>query len=183
MPNLDLNRLRDQLERSRARGVTNPPEGKGSLYVNPAGRIQLETPDQPPRDLAVIRPDVFSSGPSGPLEASRVKTEMETVERRFPSNTRRVTFDGVPGWSYSIVAELGRTFDFFAYFGGKYVVMCVNPKVDLSDTGHKTHIMPSGSLCLAPPQAWPKTLEEAYARSVLWATGFDIYLETGVFPF
>jgi hypothetical protein len=103
---------------------------------------------------------------------------------KMPRNTLEVKSDGCIGFKYDITCELGNTYKLFAYFNGsRYRVMVVAPEVERGPVGHASHVLTDGSLCLEPTVQGCRTLEQAFAKSVLWANGYSIYLHTGTFPY
>lgn len=103
---------------------------------------------------------------------------------KMPRNTLEVKSDGCIGFKYDITCELGNTYKLFAYFNGsRYRVMVVAPEVERGPVGHHSHVLTDGSLCLEPTVQGCRTLEQAFAKSVLWANGYSIYLHTGKFPY
>lgn len=115
----------------------------------------------------------------------RALRDRARAEGSLPASTRQLTVEGVSGWLYPIVSELGDAFQLFLYFDGSgYQVKLVAPEVVGRFDPHACHVFPDGRLCLssAPGTGLP-TLEDAYARSVLWCNGFSIFSRDGQFPF
>lgn len=78
-----------------------------------------------------------------------------------------------------------------AYFDGQeYQVRVLSPRIP-EDVGltpdqlgiHECHLFPNGRICLNPPSNGALTLQDAFSKSVIWATGFTTYCEIGQFPF
>jgi hypothetical protein len=88
------------------------------------------------------------------------------------------------GWLYNFTNEFGQSFSMFAYYAGfgEYKVILVLPEVEQRYRNiTKTHLYPDGHICLS---AWAvRSLEYAYAKSVLWANGWTSYELTGDFQF
>lgn len=111
-------------------------------------------------------------------------SDREFAKSKMPRNTVEVVSDGCTGFKYDIVCELGNQYKLFTYFNGsRYRVMVVSPEVERGPLGHDSHVLMDGSLCLEPTVQGCKTLEQAFAKSVLWANGYSIYIATGKFPF
>lgn len=106
------------------------------------------------------------------------------VRRKLPKNTRHLNVDGLEGWLYDIPCELGRPYTMFLYWDGAlYKVQLIYPDPgQLPDDIHKTHYLAEGIICLNKSIGYPK-LDDAYARSMLFATGLTILQMTGSFPF
>jgi hypothetical protein len=103
------------------------------------------------------------------------------VASKFPSNVREINHNGTIGWIYSITSELGDPYSLFAYHDGSfYQVLVILPAVAGQYGAHDGHLFSDGRICFGDSGGLP-TLEQAYAKSVLWATGFSIFLRTGNF--
>jgi hypothetical protein len=106
------------------------------------------------------------------------------AEGCMPSATRRVRVAGTSGWLYPVVNEQGDRFDMFLWFdGAAYQVKVVEPTLGYADP-HSCHLFPDARLCLGSDEGGGMpTLDGAFARSVLWATGYGAFTRTGRFPF
>lgn len=140
------------------------------------------------------QPTLLSSSPvptSTAVSSARLERDRATANEKLPSNTRESTVEGTTYWTYSVTCKLGRSYTMTLYFDGhEYQVRVLSPKipseVGLKDSDiniHKCHYFSNGRLCLNPPGNGAKSLEEAFAKSVVWATGFSIYVATGQFAF
>jgi hypothetical protein len=110
--------------------------------------------------------------------------DRQFAKNKMPRNTLEVVSDGCTGFKYDITCELGQKYKLFAYFNGsRYRVMVVDPIVERGPVGHESHVLTDGSLCLEPTVQGCRTLEQAFAKSVLWANGYSIYKHTGKFPY
>ena len=95
-------------------------------------------------------------------------SDREFAKSKMPRNTVEVVSDGCTGFKYDIVCELGNQYKLFTYFNGsRYRVMVVSPEVERGPLGHDSHVLMDGSLCLEPTVQGCKTLEQAFAKSVL----------------
>ena len=104
-----------------------------------------------------------------------------TVANKLPPNAREINYNGIIGWSYSINCSLGNRYTFFAYNDGSlYQVLVLFPAVAGQYDIHKAHLFSDGRICFGQTLGLP-TLEQVYAKSVLWATGFSTMLRTGTF--
>ncbi len=114
----------------------------------------------------------------------RENQERFRVEGCLPEETRRITVAGVTGWVYPVVNEQGDLFRMFLWFDGSaYQVKVVEPTLGYADP-HQCHLFPDARVCLGGDVGGGMpTLEGAFGRSVLWATGYGAFLRTGRFPF
>lgn len=162
--------------------------GGGAYYFwsqNNRGSSAVSTQSQP-----ALRSQPLVAA-STTVSSARLERDRVTANEKLPSNTRESTLDGTTYWTYSVTCKLGRRYTMTLYFDGhEYQVRVLSPKIP-SDVGlkdsdiniHKCHYFPNGRLCLDPPGNGAKSLEEAFAKSVVWATGFSIYVATGQFAF
>lgn len=106
------------------------------------------------------------------------------AEGCMPSATRRVSVAGTTGWLYPVVNQQGDSFRMFLWFdGASYQVKVVEPTLGYADP-HACHLFPDARLCLGGEEGGGMpTLDGAFSRSVLWATGYGAFLRTGRFPF
>lgn len=116
---------------------------------------------------------------------TRVLRDKAQVEGKLPPSTRHLTVDGVRGWLYPISTELGDEFRLFLYFDGAgYQVKVIEPDLEGRFDPHASHLLPDGRLCLSEVAgAGAATLEEAYARSVVWCNGMSVFLREERFPY
>ncbi len=107
------------------------------------------------------------------------------AEGCLPAATRRVSVAGTSGWLYPIVNEQGDRFHMFLWFdGAAYQVKVVEPALGHVTDPHACHLFPDARLCLGGDAGGGMpTLDGAFARSVLWATGYGAFARTGRFPF
>jgi hypothetical protein len=115
---------------------------------------------------------------------AHVERERAVASAKLPPDTRLLEVDGIWGWLYSFRDELGDRYTMFAYHdGSQYQVKVVEPEVEGRFSPHSGHLFGDGRICLSATLTGLATLELAYAKSVLWANGFSIFLRTGKFPF
>ena len=113
----------------------------------------------------------------------RLLNDRRIVAAKLPRNTTEMTVSGITGWRYSITSQLKDRYKMFTYFDGSlYQVMVIDPDVAGRYGIHDTHLFGDGKICLNQERGYP-TLEQAFAKSVLWANGFSIFLKTNIFPF
>lgn len=181
MTSVNLNQLRDDVLKKQKEGNTKPTDPKKKLYVDSKAGIKLgkDVGDAERAGISEVQPDTF--------EASRLSADRKTARTKMPSGTREIkTNEGVTGWLYGFRCELGRAYQMFAYFdGSNYQVKVVSPEIEAHwKSAHTGHIYSNGNICFGGSFGNGRsTLEEAYAKSVLWATGISIAMSTGEFPF
>lgn len=95
---------------------------------------------------------------------------------------REITVGATTGFAYEFDCEYGTHYVLFAWFdGARYKVKLVEPELERGELGHATHLYHDGTLCLDPASLGLPSLADAYAKSVIWATGHSIYRQTGTF--
>ncbi|WP_157519685.1 hypothetical protein [Herbidospora daliensis] len=126
--------------------------------------------------------EIFTGDAPFDQPISRVQGDFRTADdagyaaSHMPRNTVFVERDRARGWMYSFQTGRGRAYTLFAYFDGRdYQVNVIAPEL----TG--IHILPGGRIRLG--DSGPASLEEAYAKSVLWAAGMDAALAGRSAPF
>jgi len=118
------------------------------------------------------------------MSYQNLANDRQFAKSKMPQNTREVASDGCTGFKYDITCELGKKYQLFAYFNGsRYRVLVVTPQVEGKAHVQLTKVFPDSSLCLEPTMTGCRTLEEAFAKSVLWANGYSVYELAGRFPF
>jgi len=110
--------------------------------------------------------------------------DRQFAKSKMPRNTLEVQSDGCTGFKYDITCELGNKYTLFVYFNGsRYRVLVLAPQVEGKAHPGLTKVWSDGSLCLEPTMMGCRTLEQAFAKSVLWANGYSIYEINGIFPY
>jgi len=124
---------------------------------------------------------LLAAAPSGFARALR---EQALVDGQLPATTRSLVVEGVRGWVYPVRSEAGDDFRLFLWFDGSaYQVKVVSPDV-AHHRSHACHLFADGRICLGEEVGGGlATLVSAYARSVVWANGFSVYLRGRAFPF
>jgi hypothetical protein len=176
---VDLNKLRETILKNQEVGNALPARRDEKVYATPEGRIVTGDTVNPSeeRQLSEVHQATFAT-----LNA-RLTRDKETVAKKFPHNTRTAELNGTVGWYYDIRSETGDSYTLFAYHDGSlYQVAVVSPNVEGKYSPHNGHLFSNGHICFGSSDGMP-TLEQAYAKSVLWANGFSIFLRTGQFPF
>ena len=177
--NVDLNQVRALVLRNQDQGRDLPARQADKLLVDPQGKIRRGADVTPgeERNLSEVHQSTFSSGLLGRI------TETQIVARKFPAGTRELNVGGVRGWLYRLTSELGDQFTMFTYHDGQqYQVKVVSPEVEGRYSQHEAHLFNDGRICF-DRNGGLSTLEQAYAKSVLWATGFSFVLRGQAFPF
>jgi hypothetical protein len=178
--NVDLNLLRTVVLTNQREGMARPNEPDRKLFVNSDGKLVEGTQAQRDmRTLSEVPQETF---------ASRLDVDRTTVRNKFPKSTIELTTpNGLVGWMYSITCELGRQYKLFAYFDGNhYQVKLVEPQLEKKwHSPHTGHLFSDGRICFGTQygSGMPQ-LQDAFAKSVLWATGMSVALVDGhQFPF
>ncbi|WLQ05796.1 hypothetical protein [Arthrobacter oryzae] len=131
------------------------------------------------------------TAPSTVAIDTRHARDRQTAQTALPRNTREEAIGDTTYWVYSFTDQFERQYTMGAYFDGReYQVRVLSPRIP-EEVGltpdqlsiHDCHIFPNGRICLNPPANGALTLQEAYSKSVIWATGFTAYCEIGQFPF
>jgi hypothetical protein len=177
----DLNQLRETLFANQQNREAKPSNPKKQVFVD--SEAGIHTGDQvagDSRPISEVQQETFAIG-------TRLGKDRKTVAKKLPSNTKEIkTSEGVTGWFYRFQCQLGKAYELFLWFDGAfYQVKLVSPELESKwISPHTGHLYSSGKLCLGDKfQNGMPTLEAAYAKSVLWATGMSVALETGIFPF
>ncbi|HTT72211.1 MAG TPA: hypothetical protein VMG32_13385 [Anaeromyxobacteraceae bacterium] len=121
---------------------------------------------------------------AGAPRSARTLRERACLELHFPASTRPLSVDGVKGYLFPLETELGDRFELFAWFDGSaYQVRVVHPALEGLGP-HAVHLFPDRRICFGHRDGGGvATLEEAHARSALWANGMSAYLRGARFPF
>ena len=171
---VDLNEVRNRVLTNQHSGTDLPNATDRSVFVDSEGNIILRPQAGTERQLSRVPQKTF---------AATVTADRQIVAQKLPNNTQEMCVSGVTGWVYSITSELGDQYTMFAYSDGSlYQVMVLFPAVAGKFGQHDAHLFNDGRICFGEGGGLP-TLEQAFAKSVLWATGFSSYLCTGQFPF
>jgi len=177
---VDLNQLRRVMLNNQDNNVPTPTQPAQKVYVAPDGDIRLgnETSPLEARRLSEVNQGTFYV--YGDMRHSR---DQVTASTKMPANTRALHIGNIFGYSYSITCTYRNPYTFFAYFDGTaYQVSLVSPNLEGQYGEHTAHLYNDGRLCLGEGGGMP-TLESAYAKSVIWATGFSVVRAGGTFPF
>ncbi len=171
---VDLNEVRNRVLTNQHSGTDLPNATDRSVFVDSEGNIILRPQAGTERQLSRVPQKTF---------AATVTADRQIVAQKLPNNTQELSVSGVTGWTYSITSELGDQYTMFAYSDGSlYQVMVLFPAVAGKFDVHDAHLFSDGRICFGDAGGLP-TLEQAFAKSVLWATGFSSYLRTNLFPF
>jgi len=174
---VDLNLVRDRLLNE----LPLPTHAALKVYVSRDGEVLLGTAIHlaDARRLSEVNRGTFFA-----YDALRHARDYVTASTKMPANTKAVDVGGISGYSYSIVCAVGNPYSFFAYFDGvSYQVSLVSPSLEGQYGPHDAHLYSDGRLCLCEGGLGMPTLESAYAKSVVWATGFSFVRQGHTFPF
>lgn len=175
---VDLNALRELMrrhpERSDDDGVRVMVDSSGEA------RIKIERPGEAIKPgQSTVPKTVFAA------MSAQYKEDLRTVMQYFPKDTKPLTCDGINGFIYKVRDEFaGQEYTFFLYrdANGYCEVVCVNPLVR-NDLVHEAHVFKGGRLCLSSERdGGLRDIQETFAQSVVWATGYSIWLKTNQWP-
>ncbi|MEI8186925.1 MAG: hypothetical protein WCG19_09535 [Chlorobiaceae bacterium] len=167
---IDLNALRDAVLQTQAEGRMQPSDEQKTILVSKEGKMIMagEAGDEERRTMSKVQQDTFHG---------RTEREALIVHDFMPSSTiPHTTPEGYQGWLYSFQCTYGITYRMFAYFDGSYYqVLVLEPKVEEKyRSAHLGHIYRNGQICFGTRyNSGRATLKQAYAKSVLWATGMS----------
>lgn len=111
----------------------------------------------------------------------RLDRDRQVAREKLPTGTVEMDFDGVPCFLYQVTCEMGNRYVMCLYFEGRhYQVKVVEPNLEGHFGVHGSHLYSDGKLCLSEvTNAGVDSMEQAFARSVLWANGFSVMLASG----
>lgn len=171
---VDLNEIRNRVMTNRQQDIDLPSSPASAVYVDNNGTILTQPQPGQQRQLSRVPQKTF---------AANLTLDRQIVAQKLPSSAQEMNVSGVTGWVYDITSELGDTYTMFIFNDGSlYQVMVLFPEVAGRYSPNEGHLFSNGCICLNEEHGYP-TLELAYAKSVLWATGFSVYVRTGQFPF
>ena len=175
----DLNRLRDIIRTAQQQGQAYPADPRSRITVGSEGEIY--TGDAPEgRPLSKVQHGTFAARVDG-----REVADAAWAAKHMPRSTQFIDHPDARGWCYSFRSQMGRQYTMFAYFDGRnYQVKLIEPRLEGLIGVHTGHLFANGKLCLSQAGgSGQPTLEEAYSKSVLWATGMDVVMAGYPFPF
>jgi hypothetical protein len=111
--------------------------------------------------------------------------EPGVVRDRFPPDTIPLTVGRFDGWGYSFRCAYGDHYEMYIYWDGSlYMVKLVRPYAEYArGTIHAKHLFRDGKICLRSGTVGLPDFEQAYAKSILWATGYSAFRRSGQFLF
>lgn len=176
--NLDLNNLRDLVIKNQDNQDSKPSEQGNKVFIDSEGKIHEGSSSTDKTHMSEVPQDTF---------AERVSDEKQIVSQHMPNNTRSlITDEGISGWLYDFTCEIGDEYRMFAYYDGNYYqVLVIEPKVEgVWNSAHTGHIFSDGRICFGENfDSGLPSLQDAYAKSVLWATGLSVAIRAEHFPF
>jgi hypothetical protein len=167
---IDLNALRDAVLQTQSQGRMQPTDEQKTILVSKEGKMIMagNAGDEERRTMSRVQQDTFHGRP---------EREALTVQEFMPASTmHHTTPEGYQGWLYSFQCAYGITYSMFAFFDGSYYqVLVLEPKVEEKyRSAHRGHIFKDGHICFGTRyNSGRNTLKQAYAKSVLWATGIS----------
>lgn len=165
-----------------SRTFLDPPAPAAPSPRQPTARVRDSWGDEPAADNAFGA--MHSAAPFGVVDPARTVRDGKIARIKLPPNTTETEVEGTTYWTYTFNCQFGQSYVMTAYFdGAEYQVKVLEPRRDPSYSIHNTHWFPDGRICLNPPANGASSLDEAYAKSVIWATGLSVFKEVGKFPF
>jgi len=186
-PSLDA--LRDRLHSNQQTGDVKPDDPRRQVKVEREGGIRFGETGGNPGQQTQLPQDTYSGWfGGGDKSADRRKIESRIVAKKLPRNTHAVTTaEGTQGWMLHFNCQYGDRYDIFVYFDGAYYqAIVIAPEVERYwKSPHTGHIYSDGRICLSRRyDGGQPALDEAFAKTVVWATGLTAARRFGVpFPF
>ncbi len=180
MGKLDLNALQDVIHENERNGDEFPADKKKKVFVDATGEMKIgnDVSDRSARTMSEVPQSTF---------ADRQVEEARIVRAKMPSNAKQMTTrEGTKGWLWRVKCAYGKPYDLFGWYDGAfYQVLVVSPEIETKwRNPHTGHLFSDGRICLGDRHnSGERSLEAAYAKSTLWATGMTVALTTGRFPF
>lgn len=171
----DLNQVRTLMTAAQTRGELVPAVSRrvtvgrhGDIYT---GNAPASTP------VSKVQHGVFAADP--------VRAAANFASTHMPPSTRLIDTPDMYGYLYTFLSQMGTQYTMFAWHDGTaWQVKLVDPPLEGRFDGHAAHLFVNGKLCLSGDAgAGQPTLEEAWSKSVLWATGMDVVQHGLDFPF
>ena len=165
---VDLNVIqRAVLEQQRNGGQA---ADKDSVYVDNNGEVMLGSDVGDPSRASSVVGDTFY--------ARDLAIEARTAQYKMPSAVK-VSDGTYEGYAYSIHNDFGDTYELFIYYDSAYRVYrvaLVSPRMGGEWDPHGGHLWSDGTLCLThnAGSGYP-SMEQTYAKSVLWTYGASLY--------
>jgi len=135
------------------------------------------------RPVSQVDPEIMAN-------SARDFQDRQDAQQYLPAQTDVLQLqDGRIGFRFPVHCKLGHAYIFLAYFdGGGYRVATLSPRAEdilSAVSGHASHVLKDGHLCLAPNAGPLPSLRKAFAKSVIWANGASLMRFGGVqvFPF
>ncbi|MBL8929312.1 MAG: hypothetical protein JNL54_04235 [Kineosporiaceae bacterium] len=170
----DLNKIAAAIRDNMREGTTTPSDPARQILVDREGNIYSgDEIGGSARPLSQVTSETFYAW------GDRSARELAIVQTKLPANTVHASDGDVDGWAYSITNEFGDTYTLFLWFdasNGTYKVSLVEPRLGGQVGVEDCHLYEDGTLCLkregGPGYA---SMENAYARSVIWTRGASCY--------
>lgn len=165
---VDLNAIQAAvLEQQRNGGAQVDP--KSQLYADNNGEIVLGGEGRDTSRMSRIETDTFYARDLA-LEA-RTAAKMPT--------SIKVSDGTYEGYHYKLTNAFHDTYELFIYYHSSYRVYrvaLISPRLGGEVNAHGCHLWPDGTICLTRKNGsgYP-SMEEAYAKSVLWTLGASLF--------
>jgi len=170
-------------------GNVKPDDPRRQVNVDREGGIRFGETGGNASQQTQLPQDTYSGWfGSASKPTDRQEIEHSIVAKKLPRNTRAFnTEEGTAGWLFYFNCEYGDRYDIFIYFDGTfYQAIVLAPEVERHwKSPHTGHIFSDGRICLSRNyHGGQPTLDEAFAKTVVWATGLTAARRFNVpFPF
>ncbi len=134
----------------------------------------------------------MATGSAAPYSPAWLRYQRALVRAKFPPTTVEVVSEGWLGWSYWITDRFGNRYAFWVAFDvdrNLWSTYLLHPAPEdirapglTPPSAHDIHLYPDRELCLSRDIGC-RSIDAAYARSVLWATGISCYRAGAGFQF
>jgi len=168
----DLNRIAATIRENQAKNITDPARSDQQLFVDEKGDILFGDQVDPrsARRVSRVTQETFYS---------RWEDESAIVEAKLPEGTYFANDGEIDGWVYQITTEFNDVYTMYAWYDqsdATYKVSLIEPRLGGTVGVEDCHIFQDGTICLKR-EGGPgyRRLEDAYARSALWARGASCY--------
>ena len=174
---IDLNAVRSGIRRNQESGIKNPSNHDEKIFVDKEGKIKTGTmiTIKESRTHSVVPQETF---------AGVSRADKSFMKKFMPSNAKIKKSGDIEGILYTITCEYENDYTLLAFRDETdYKVLLIDPMLEGTIGGHAGHLYGNGTICLAHGGGGVGSLEEAYSKSAMWATGVSLVRMGHGFPF